>query len=136
MKKLFTLLVASILFVFISCERHSDIAAPATGDNPSVVEEQSPIKGIWECQLDGVKMTFVFSDDKVEYKYYIERFNASAIYKGAYTIKDSDITLEFRSISTKNSSGIEYYAPEKMPKEAIFKDENTIIYIDNSYTRK
>ena len=136
MKKLFLLFAAAMMFTFISCERHSEIDNPATGDNPSIVEEQSPIKGIWECQLNGVKMTFVFSDDKVEYKYYIERFNASAIYKGAYTIKDSDITLEFRSISTQNSSGIEYYAPEKMPKEAIFKDENTIIYIDNSYTRK
>lgn len=132
MRKPFLLLIVCLMMTtFVSCERPSD------AEEPSITrDEQSPIKGIWECQLNGVKMTFVFSDDKVEYKYYIERFNASAIYKGAYTIKDSDITLEFRSISTQNSSGIEYYAPEKMPKGAIFKDENTIIYIDNSYTRK
>lgn len=136
MKKLFTLLVASILFVFISCERHSDIAAPATGDNPSVVEEQSPIKGVWKCQLNGGQMTLEYGDRSVKYTSYAEFYNATAVYEGTYTINGNEITHEFTSLTKKNSSKIEYYSPDKMPKEALLQDASTIIYMDNSYKRQ
>ena len=125
MKKLFTLFIGCMMIAcFVSCERSSKNS------------EVSPIKGVWECQLNGTKMTLTFGNSDVEYYTYIEAFDASATYKGTYSIEDTNITLEFTSLKTKNSSGIEYYAPDKMPKEAVLKDENTIVYIENLYIRK
>ena len=138
MKRLYQFLLVCVMIIFfISCERSA-----GGGEEPTPTVEQttnvqsSPIKGIWECQLNGVKMTFNFGDSNVEYKYYIELYNATATYKGTYTIQNNNISLEFTSLTTKNSSGIEYYAPDKMPKEAELKDEKTILYIDNIYKRK
>ena len=125
MKKLFSLFIGCMMIAsFVSCERSSKNS------------EVSPIKGVWECQLNRAKMTLTFGDSDVEYYTYIEGLDASAIYQGKYTIQANNITLEFTSLKTKNSSGIEYYAPDKMPKEAVLKDENTIIYIDKQYIRK
>lgn len=131
MKRLFIILAAAMMFTFISCERPSD------AEEPSITrDEQSPIKGVWKCQLDGGQMTLEYGDHNVKYTYYIEFYNATAIYEGTYTIKGNEITHEFTSLTTKNSSKIEYYSPDKMPKEALLQDANTIIYMDNSYTRK
>lgn len=125
MKKFSQILVACVMLTtFISCERYTS------------VDKQSPIKGVWECPIDGLPMTLTFGDHEVEYKLYIEFFKATAIYNGTYTIKEKNITIDFTSLSTKNSSQIEYKSPENMPKEAVLKDENTILYMDNIYTRK
>ena len=121
MKRLFIILAAAIMFAFVSCER---------------AIEQSPIKGVWKCQLNGGQMTLEYGDHNVKYTYYIEFYNATAIYEGTYTIKGNEITHEFTSLTTKNSSKIEYYSPDKMPKEALLQDANTIIYMDNSYKRQ
>lgn len=120
MKRFLVILVAAIL-TFISCERGS---------------EPSPIKGEWVCDLNGVQMTLEYGNRDVKYTYYIDLYDATAIYKGTYTIKDNVITHEFTSLTTKNSSKIGYYDLEKMPKEAILKDDSTIIYMDYTFTRK
>ena len=137
MKRLFPILFACVLAtVFISCERSAAGGEEPTPTEDPTTAQQSPIKGTWECQLSGVKMTFNFGESNVEYKYYIELYNATATYKGTYTIQANNIALDFTSLTTKNSSGIEYYAPDKMPKEAELKDEKTILYIDNIYKRQ
>ena len=137
MKKLFTLFVASMIRTFISCERSDGIDTPATvDDKSSQSEETSPIKGVWRCQLNGVQMTLDYGDCDVKYMYYIELFDATAIYKGTYIIKGNEIKHEFISLKKKNSSGVEYYSPDKMPKEAVLKDDNKILYMDNLYTRE
>lgn len=142
MKRLFIILAAAMMFTFISCERPADVdtpetpATPETGDTIPTIEEQSPIKGVWKCQLDGGQMTLEYGDHNVKYTYYIEFYSATAIYEGTYTIKGNEITHEFTSLTTKNSSKIEYYSPDKMPKEALLQDANTIIYMDNSYKRQ
>lgn len=121
MRKVFTLLVTALLLTFISCERSLDI---------------SPIKGVWKYQLNGGEMTLEYGDHNVKYKCHLEYYKATAIYEGTYTIKDNEITHEFTSLTTKNSSRIEYTSPEKMPKEAVLQDENTIIYMDYLFTRE
>lgn len=121
MKKLFILLAAAMILTFISCERN---------------DEQSPIKGVWKCQLNGGEMTLEYGEHSVKYTSYAEFFNATAIYEGTYTIKGNEIIHEFTSLKTKNSSKITYYSPEEMPKEAILKDNNTIVYLDYSFTRE
>ena len=145
MNKLFTLLTAVMMFAFISCERPADVDTPATPTTPTtpitndtipIIEEQSPIKGVWKSQLNGVQMTLDYGDHNVKYTYYIELFNATAIYEGTYTIKDNEITNEYTSLTKKNSSGIEYSSPDKLPKEALLQDANTIIYMDYSYKRQ
>ena len=142
MKRLFFILAVAMMFTFISCERPADVdtpetpATPETGDTIPTIEEQSPIMGVWKCQLDGGQMTLEYGDHNVKYTYYIEFYNATAIYEGTYTIKGNEITHEFTSLTTKNSSKIEYYSPDKMPKEALLHDANTIIYMDNSYKRQ
>ena len=136
MDKFFTLLTAAMMIALISCERHSGIDTSATDDNPSVVEEQSQIKGVWKCQLSGVQMTLDYGNRSVKYTYYIELYNATAIYEGTYAIQDNEITHEFTSLTTKNSSKIEYYSPDQLPKDALLQDANTIIYMDNSYKRQ
>ena len=137
MKKLFTLFVASMILTFISCERSAGIDTPATvDDKSSQSEETSPIKGVWRCQLNGVQMTLDYGDCDVKYTCYTELFDATAIYIGTYTIKENEIKHEFISLTKKNSSGVEYYSPDKMPKEAVLKDDNKILYMDNLYTRE
>lgn len=136
MKHLSFIFAAAMMFAFISCERHSEIDNPATGDNPSIVEEQSPIKGIWKCNMNGVQMKLEYGESNVKYTYYIEFYKATAIYEGTYAINGNEITHEFTSLTKKNSSKIEYYSPDKMPKEALLQDANTIIYMDNSYKRQ
>ena len=136
MKKLFTPLAVSILLTFISCERHSNVTPQSAGEDISIIDEQSPINGVWKYQLNGGEMTLEYGDHNVKYRCYVEIFDATAIYEGTYTIKDNEITHEFTSLTTKNSSRIEYTSPEKMPKEAVLQDENTIIYMDYLFTRE
>lgn len=137
MKKLFALFVAGMILTFISCEHSVGTDTPATvDDKSSQSEETSPIKGVWRCQLNGVQMTLDYGDCDVKYTCYTELFAATAIYIGTYTIKENEIKHEFISLTKKNSSGVEYYSPDKMPKEAVLKDENTILYMDNLYTRE
>ena len=136
MKRLSFILAAAMMFAFISCERHSEIGTPTTGDTIPIIEEQSPIKGTWKCQLNGGEMTLEYGDHNVKYKCYYEFYNATAVYEGTYTIKENEITHEFTSLTTKNSSKIEYYSPDQLPKEALLQDANTIIYMDNSYKRQ
>ena len=93
MKKLFTLFVASMILTCISCERSDGIDTPATvDDKSSQSEETSPIKGVWRCQLNGVQITLDYGDCDVKYMYYIELFDATAIYKGTYIIKGNEIS--------------------------------------------
>ena len=137
MKKLFTLFVASMILTFISCERSAGIDTPATvDDKSSQSEETSPIKGVWRCQLNGVQMTLDYGDCDVKYTCYTELFDATAIYIWTYTIKENEIKHEFISLTKKNSSSVEYYSPDKMPKEAVLKDDNKILYMGNLYTRE
>lgn len=136
MRKVFTLLVTTLLLTFISCERHSSVAPKSAGEDSAKIEEQSPIKGFWKYQLNRGEMTLEYGDHNVKYRCYVEIFDATAIYEGTYTIKDKVINHEFTSLTTKNSSRIEYYSLEKMPKEAILQDENTIIYMDYLFTRE
>jgi len=145
MNKLFTLLAAAMMFAFISCERPADVDTPATPETPATsetgdtipaIEEQSPIKGIWKCNMNGMQMTLDYGDHNVKYTCYIEFYKATAIYEGTYTINGNEITHEFTSLTTKNSSKIEYYSPDQLPKEALLQDANTIIYMDNSYKRQ
>ena len=75
-------------------------------------------------------MTLEYGNHNVTYRCYLEYFNAMAVYEGTYTIKDNEIKHEFISLSTENSSHIKYYSPEKMPKDAVLQDENTIIYME------
>ncbi len=109
---------------------------PDTIDNPPIIEEQSPIKGEWKCLLEGLHLTLEYGDNDVKYTCYTEYYDATAIYKGTYTIKDSLIRHEFTSLTTKNSSKLRYAAPEELPKEAVLEDENTIIYTDRIYKRE
>ena len=81
-------------------------------------------------------MTLEYGDRNVKYTSYAEFYSATAIYEGTYTIKGNEITHEFTSLTTKNSSKIEYYSPDQLPKEALLQDANTIIYMDNSYSRQ
>lgn len=136
MKQLFTFIVVAMMFAFISCEHPADIANQATDENPSVVEEQSPIKGVWKCHLNGGQMTLEYGERSVKYTSYAEFYNATAVYDGTYTIKGNEITHEFTSLTTKNSSKIEYYSPDQLPKDALLQDTNTIIYMDYSYKRQ
>lgn len=145
MKKSFTLFAVAIMFAFVSCERPADVdtpeppattITPTTGDTIPVTEEQSPIKGVWKCQLNGGQMTLEYGQRSVKYTSYAEFFNATAIYEGTYAIKGNEITHEFTSLTTKNSSKITYYSPDKLPKEALLKDNNTIVYLDYSFTRQ
>lgn len=150
MKQLFVLLVTCLMLIFTSCERPTEIYNPATtsdepsvgkdsltmGDKSSPDEDQSPIKGVWKYLLKGIQMTLEFGDKDVTYKCYTEMYNATAIYKGIYTIDANDITLEFNSLEKKNSSKIEYTSPDKMPKDAELKDENTIIYLGYTFKRQ
>ena len=145
MKKLFTFVVVAMIFAFISCERPADVDTPETSETPAAsetgdtipaIEEQSPIKGIWKCNMNGVQMKLEYGESNVKYTYYIELYKATAIYEGTYAINGNEITHEFTSLTKKNSSKIEYYSPDKMPKEALLQDANTIIYMDNSYKRQ
>ncbi len=151
MKRLFFILTVAMMFTFISCERPADIdtpetpekpetpetpATPETGDTIPTIEEQSPIKGVWKCHLNGMQMKLEYGESNVKYTYYIEFYKAAAIYEGTYAINGNEITHEFTSLTKKNSSKIEYYSPDKMPKEALLQDANTIIYMDNSYKRQ
>ena len=146
MKKIWLFFFACVMVAaFCSCEQKGVVENPP---EPAVVVETegvedstttvqpSPIKGVWRCQLNGGYMILNFGDKEVEYTCYTELFNSTAIYTGTYTIKDKDITLAFKSLKTKNSSNLKYYAPEDLPKEAVLKDEKTIVYIDNSYIRQ
>jgi len=121
MKRLFSFIAAVMLFTFMSCERHY---------------EQSPIMGVWKCQHNGGQMTLEYGERSVKYTSYAEFYNATVVYEGTYTIKDNEVTHEFTSLTTKNSSKIEYYSPDQLPKEAFLQDANTIIYIDNLYKRQ
>lgn len=136
MNKFFTLLAAAMMIALISCERHSGIDTSATDENTSIVEEQSPIKGVWKCHLNGGQMTLEYGERSVKYTSYAEFYNATAVYDGTYTIKGNEITHEFTSLTTKNSSKISYYSPDQLPKDALLQDTNTIIYMDYSYKRQ
>lgn len=120
MTKLLLSLAATIL-ICISCERQVEV---------------SPIKGVWECQMNGATMTLEYGNRDVKYICYTELFDATAIYKGTYTIQGNEIQQEFTSLTKKNSSKIEYYSPEEMPKEAVQKGNDTIIYMDYTFVRK
>ena len=141
----FFILAAAMMFVFVSCERSVDVdtqatpttpATSETGDSIPIIEEQSPIKGVWKCQLNGGQMTLEYGERSVKYTSYAEFYNATAIYEGIYTIKGNEITHEFTSLTTKNSSKIEYFSPDQLPKDALLQDANTIIYMDYSYKRQ
>lgn len=99
-------------------------------------EGASSIKGIWKCQLNGVEMTLDFGYRKVEYTCYTELYDATGTYEGTYAISGNDINIEFTSLTKKNSSKIEYTAPVDMPKEAVLKDTNTILYINQTFKRQ
>lgn len=132
MRKPFLLLIVCLMMTtFVSCERPSDAEEPSITRN-----EQSPIKGVWKCQLNGGQMTLDYGDHNVKYTCYTEIFNATAIYEGTYTIKGNEITHEFTFLTTKNSSKIEYFSPDQLPKDALLQDANTIIYMDYSYKRQ
>ena len=81
-------------------------------------------------------MTLDYGDHDVKYTCYTELYNATAIYKGTYTMKDNEINQEFTSLTTKNSSKISYYSPDRLPKEALLQDPSTIIYMDYLFTRE
>ena len=138
MQKLFSFFLACMMAItFISCERSAgggEDPTPTEDTTPTV--QPSPIKGVWECQLNGVHMSLTFGDSNVEYEYCIEAMEATALYKGTYTIKDSDITIIFTSLTTKNSSKITYTNPADMAKEATLVDASTIVYLDYTFTRK
>lgn len=152
MKKILSFFfICVIVASFSSCERATEITKPATTttEEPAVVEsdstavdddtttppvQPSPIKGLWEYKVSGLQMTLDFGDTKVEYKCHTDLIEATATYKGTYTIEDNDITLEFYSL-TSTSSKVNFYAPEDLQKNAILKDENTIVYIDKEYKR-
>ena len=142
MKRLFLILAAAMMFAFRSCERPADVNTPAattpptTSDTIPIIEEQSPIKGVWKCQLNEGEMTLEYGERSIKYTCYYEFYNATAIYEGTYTIKGNNITQEFTSLKTKNSSKIEYYSPDQLPKEALLQGVSTIIYMDYSYKRQ
>ena len=105
--------------------------------------EQSPfadssIKGIWEYQQNQGKHTLEFGAKDVKYSIYADFYNINATYSGTYTIKNQIITVKFTSLtSTKTSKPkVEYMEPEKMPTEAVLKGNNTITYLDYTFTRK
>lgn len=125
MKKLFILIVAIVMaLVFTSCEQSS------------VAESQ--IRGMWECQLNQGKQTLKFGKKNVEYSTYADYYNLQATYYGTYSIKNQIITLKFTSLTSTRTSKpkVEYMEPEKMPTEAVLKGNNTIIYLDYTFTRK
>lgn len=145
MKKIWLFFFACVMVAaFCSCEQKGVVENPP---EPAVVEETegvedstttvqpSPIKGLWEYKITGMVMTFNFGEKDVEYRCHTDLMNATAIYKGTYSIKDNDITLEFTSLTSKPSN-VKFTSPEDLPKEAVRKDEKTIVYIDNSYIRK
>lgn len=152
MKKIVTYFFVGVMMVaFNSCERPAEIVNPTTteedmtedededstedGDDTTEDEEPSPIKGLWEYTVKGLQMTLDFGDKEVEYKCHTDLYDATATYKGTYTIEDNDITIEFTSL-TSNTTHFQYLSPEEMPKEAELKDESTILYIDQIFTRK
>lgn len=152
MKKVILFLFAFVMVaVFYSCERATEITKPATTttEGPAVVEsdstavdddtttppvQPSPIKGLWEYKVSGGQMRLKFGDTEVEYFLYFEIFESKATYKGKYTIDGKDITIQFNSL-TKNGAKVRYTPPEDMPKDAVLKNENTIVYIDKEYKR-
>lgn len=143
--------ICVIVASFNSCEQPTEVSTPTTTEEePAVVEsdstavdddtttppvQPSPIKGLWECQLSGGYMILNFGDSEVEYFLYFEIFESKATYKGKYTIDGKDITIQFNSL-TKNGAKVRYTPPEDMPKDAVLKNENTIVYIDKEYKRK
>ena len=129
--RIFICLLSAVLFL-VSCEEHN---TPTWEGSSSITVEQSPIKGVWKCQLNGMQTTLDYGDYTVKNKYHTDLFNATAVYEGTYTIKDNVITHEFTSL-TKNSSRVQYVSPAEMPKEAVLQDENTIIYMHYSYKRQ
>ena len=151
MKKIITSFFACLMLVaFNSCERSAEVVNPTTTeedmtededdttedeDDTTEDEETSPIKGLWEYTVKGLQMTLDFGDKEVEYKCHTDLYDATATYKGTYTIEENDITIEFTSL-TSNTTHFEYLSPEAMPKEAELKDESTILYIDQIFTRK
>lgn len=144
MKKILLFFFGCVMVAaFCSCEQKGVVENPP---EPAVVEvtegvedsttvQPSPIKGVWQYAVEGMQMTFNFGDKEVEYKCHTDLYNATGIYTGTYTIKDKDITLAFKSLSSK-SAHVDFYAPEDMPKNAVLKDEDTIEYIDKEYIRK
>lgn len=105
--------------------------------------EQSPtadssIKGIWEYQQNQGKQTLEFGAKDVKYSIYADFYNINATYSGTYTINNQTITLKFTSLTSTRTSKpkVEYMEPEKMPTEAVLKGNNTIIYLDYTFTRK
>lgn len=152
MKKILIFIFACVMLVsFNSCERSAEVEEPATeeeeleedededdsteDDSTTPPVQQSPIKGLWEYKVTGMVMTLDFGDEEVEYRCHTDLYDALAIYKGTYTIEDKDITLEFTSLTSKPSN-VDFYAPEDLPKDAVLKDEKTIVYIEKSYIRK
>ena len=136
-KKLFLILVACLMIAFVSCEQITEVTNPSiTDDDSTTIEQPSPIKGKWECLMNGVKITFDFGNNEVEYVFYLESLNATATYNGTYTIEENDITINFTSLTTKNSSGIHFTIPERMPKDAILVDDSTIQYAEYTFKRK
>ena len=59
MQKLFQFFLACVMAItFISCERSAgggEEPTPTEDTTPTV--QPSPIKGVWECQLNGVHMS-------------------------------------------------------------------------------
>ena len=114
----------------MSCERPSDVTEAS-------IEEQSPIEGVWKCEVTNLSMSLTFKEKDVEFDYYIESFKARAKYFGTYTINDTVITLNFDSIKAKKVTHpiVEYTAPENMPKEAVLYGDTAIVYLQYTFKR-
>lgn len=154
MKRIVTYFFACVMLVaFSACERTGEVDEPEAEeeeleededeDDSTAVDDDSttppvqssPIKGLWEYKVTGMAMTLNFGDAEVEYRCHTDLYDALAIYKGTYTIEDKDITLEFNSLTSKPSN-VDFYEPEDLPRNAVLKDEKTIVYIEKSYIRK
>ena len=153
MKKILIFFFACVMLVaFNACERPGEVEEPEVeeeeleedededdstedDDDSNTTEQPSPIKGVWEFSVTGLQMTLDFGDKEVVYKCHTDLIEATAIYKGTYTIEENDITLEFTSLKTSTNK-VGFYAPEDLPKDAVLKDEKTIVYIEKSYIRK
>lgn len=122
--KRYLFILAAMMLAFTSCEQKA-------------VVEESPIKGVWECEVTNLWMALTFEDKKVEYTQVLKSYDAQATYFGTYTVNDKVITLSFDSLKTNDVSHpiVEYVDSEEMPKEAILRGDSAIIYLDYTFKR-
>ena len=125
MKRLFYILAVGMMLGLVSCEGMS---------------EKEKVKGLWVTgdglEVMGEYMEIEYNELTVEYRHYVERFNASAVYKGSYTIKDSVITHAYKSRTVKNGDSVDFVSLKKIPREAVLQQPNTIVYLDCCFTRQ